>query len=896
MMMPTLTSPTKSARSISPTSREQEEKFASIKRLQDFVERQVIQNSRNIAISFPEQEAIEITYAELNFRANQLARYLRKANVGPDVVVGICADRSSEMIIAVLGVVKAGGAYVPLDPAYPKERLSFMLEDTRAPIILTQEKLAPTLPQNAAHLLCLDTDWKTIAKESGENLEPSSDSENLSYLIYTSGSTGQPKGVAMRQGALVNLLSWQLQNWSARPDAKTLQFASLNFDVSFQEIFSTLASGGTLVLISEELRRDSSRLAKFLHEEKVERLFLPFVALKHLANSAEREDIFPQHLREVITAGEQLQITPAIVKFFTKLPRCVLHNQYGPSETHVVTAFKLDGSPSNWPALPSIGKPIANTQIFLLDEQLQQVSVGTLGELFIGGDCLARGYLNRPELTAEKFIQNPFVTKTLLYRTGDLARFLPDGNIEFLGRIDHQVKIRGFRIELGEIETLLGLHPAIREAAVIARTNPSGDKQLVAYVVVNSGATLEPQNLREFLAQRLPSYSIPAQFVELGALPLTPNGKLDRRALPDPAEVENIFAGPSKPPQTPLEMQLQLVFERFLNRRPIGIDASFFELGGDSLQALSLIVEIERFTGKKFPLEILFRAPTIELLAKEIQNSSDDFQFSSMVPLQPLGKQLPLFLVHTTPGDVLAYGGLIYHLGIDQPCYGFQSLGFGKKEESHTRVEEMAAYYVKRLRSLQPNGPYYLGGWCYGGIVAVEMGHQLLAAGQEIALMALIETPAPAPSLSNYHYYLRRFSCLLKMTPRQWQTYLDEKIKYYRGVKTANEMRFRRVEKTESLNVEETNLHLAKLEHVYHTNLDALKFYNSRRYPKKIILFNAKEHDPALMPDPLYGWPSLAAQIEVHEVPGNHDTILMEPHVKTLARKLADCLAQSQQH
>lgn len=860
--------------------------------LQNFIEGQVFKTPDAMAVSFPESN-LEISYADLNSRANQLARHLRKAGVGCDVVVGICAERSIEMIIAVLAVIKAGGAYVPLDPAYPKERLSFMLADTNAPIILTQQKLAPSLPRENAHLLCLDTDWKMIARESGENLESISGADDLAYLIYTSGSTGKPKGVAMRQGALTNLLSWQLKNWSARADAKTLQFASLNFDVSFQEIFSTLASGGTLVLVSEELRRDSIRLLNFLREQEIERLFLPFVALKHLANAAEHEQIFPRSLGEVITAGEQLQITPALVNFFAKLPRCALHNQYGPSETHVVTAFQLKGPPHDWPALPPIGKAIDNTQIYLLDEQLQPAPIGSPGELFIGGECLARGYLNRPELTAEKFIRSPFAPKSRLYRTGDLARSLPDGNIEFLGRIDHQVKIRGFRIELGEIETLLSLHPTVREAAVIARENSAGDKQLVAYIVSRPDDSFSAQSLRKFLAEQLPAYSVPAQFVEIPALPLTPNGKLDRRALPDPAEIETISTTEIKPPQTPLEMQLQLVFERFLNRRPIGIDTSFFELGGDSLQALGLIVEIERFTGKKLPLEILFRAPTIETLTREIANSSDDFKFSSMVPLQPLGKRPPLFLVHTTPGDVLAYGGLIYHLGLEQPCYGFQSLGFGRKEDSHTRVEQMAAHYVRLLRSKQPRGPYFLGGWCYGGIVAVEMGHQLLSAGEEIALMALIETPAPAPSFSNQRYYFRRISRLLQMRPKQWRTYIGEKIKYYRGVKTANEMRFRRVDENEHSNAEERNCHLAQLEHVYHTNLDALKFYQPRRYPKKIILFNAEEQDPALIPDPLYGWPSLAGEIEVHKIPGNHDTILMEPHVRTLARKLADCLARS---
>lgn len=891
--MPTLTASTTLVRS---------ESFPRTKRkspvdvgLQQWFEAKASEFPKAVAVSFPENsKQQEISYGELNFRANQLARHLRKAGVGPDVVVGICAERSFELIVAALAVIKAGGAYLPLDPTYPKERLSFMLEDTSAPIILTQEKLAPTLPKNDAHLLCLDTDWKAIAKEPGENLDCIASHDHLAYLIYTSGSTGKPKGVAMRHGPLVNLLLWQFQNWSARPDAKTLQFASLNFDVSFQEIFSTLGSGGTLVLVSEELRRDSNRLLNFLDEQQVERIFLPFVALKHLADASEREQIFPRQLREVITAGEQLQITPQVTRFFSKLPRCTLHNQYGPSETHVVTAFDLKGSPQNWPALPSIGKAIFNTQIFILDEQLRPVEPGTPGELFIGGDCLARGYLNRPELTAEKFIASPFAQNSRLYKTGDLARQLPDGNFEFLGRIDHQVKIRGFRIELGEIETVLSQHPAIREVVVVAKESANSDKKLVAYIVANPGAAATSSELRKFLTNKIPSYAVPSIFMQLPAFPLTPNGKVDRRALPEPV-VEEDFSAQIKPPQSPLEMQLQLVFEKFLNRRPIGIDVSFFELGGDSLQALKLIVEIERFTGKKLPLEILFQNSTIESLATYIQNSSGDFKFSSMVPLQPLGNRPPLFFIHTTPGDVLAYGALIYHLGLDQPCYGFQSLGFGRKEESHTRVDQMAAYYIKQLRTIQPHGPYYLSGWCYGGIVAVEMGHQLLAAGEEVALMALIETPAPAPAKSNFRFYVRRIGCLLKMSPRQWRIYLAEKIKYYRGVKRENEMRFRRVDQSENPDkIDEINQHLEQLEHVYHTNLDALNSYNVRPYPRKVVLFNAQDQDPAQVIDPLYGWPSLASQIEVHSVSGNHDTILMEPHVRQLAEKFSDCLVRSQ--
>ncbi|MGI8966075.1 MAG: thioesterase domain-containing protein, partial [Limisphaerales bacterium] len=358
-------------------------------------------------------------------------------------------------------------------------------------------------------------------------------------------------------------------------------------------------------------------------------------------------------------------------------------------------------------------------------------------------------------------------------------------------------------------------------------------------------------DLRNFLKEKVPPYSIPSAIVMLASLPLTPNGKVDRRALPEPGPIEEV---PSeiKNPRDPLEMQLQLVFEKFLSHRFIGIDMSFFELGGDSLQALKLIVEIERATGKKLPLGILFQASTIEDLAKVIRDQDGHAEWSALVSLQPNGTRPPLFLVHTTPGDVLGYGGLVYHMDSDQPCYGFQSLGLIDQNKSHTRVEEMASYYNHLMRAQQPHGPYFLGGWCYGGIVAVEMAHQLLAAGEKVAPLLLIETPAPAPARSNLRYYFRRIGCLLKMGPRQWKTYLAEKIKYYRGIKTATEMRFKRVEVPHGEDkkmMEEQNRFLAQLEAVYHTNLNALNDYKSRFYPGKIILFNAMEQDPAIVSD-----------------------------------------------
>lgn len=877
------------------TERWQENEVTECVALQRFVEDQAERIPHAMAVIDSRNGGGSLTYSELNKQANQLASYLQLCGAGADELVGICMERSIAMVVAVVAVIKAGAAYVPFDPAYPALRLEFMLEDTRAPIILTSEKLQNKLPNEKTKIISVDADASLIACQPSDNPPISSTGENLGYVIYTSGSTGRPKGVAMRQGALVNLMQWQLENFSFSEPARTLQFASLNFDVSFQEIFSTFSSGGTLVLIDDVLRRDARGLLQHIVSNKVQRIFLPFVALKHLAEASEYMNVTPTDLREVITAGEQLQITPALVSFFERLPTCTLENQYGPSESHVVTAYRLQGPPREWPRLPPIGKAIANSKCLLLDEQKRMVPDGDAGELYLGGDCLARGYLYRQDLTAAKFVDDPFgPAGSRLYKTGDIARLLPDRNIQFLGRIDHQVKVGGFRIELGEIESVLHQHPAIKETAVIARAVEGGDNQLIGYIVPHPDQNVGAADLRQFLKAKLPIYMVPARFVRLDALPLNPNGKVDRKALPEGEAMAEEIVVEFKPPQTPLQMQLQLVFERFLKKRPIGIDASFFELGGDSLQALNLIIELERVTGRTLPLGILYEAPTIEALSKSMERHAET-KWSSLVPLQPLGKRTPLFFVHTTPGDVLGYGSLVYHLGTEQPCYGFQSLGFNDPKQAHQHLEEMAGYYVRLLREFQPTGPYYLSGWCYGGIIAVEMAHQLRAAGQEVAFLGLVETPAPRPEKDVARFYLRRIDCLLKMNPIHWFRYLRSKIKYYSGVKEANEQRFRRVEKTDPKrgSVEEMNRHLERLELVYGVNDRALKFYRSKRYRGKVTLFNAAQQDPALIRDPMYGWRGLADQVETYVIAGDHDTILAEPQVRYLAHKMTECIARA---
>jgi amino acid adenylation domain-containing protein/non-ribosomal peptide synthase protein (TIGR01720 family) len=553
-----------------------------------------------------------LTYHELNQRADRLTCYLRGLGVGPEVRVGLCLERSTEMLVGLLGILKAGGAYVPLDPEYPRDRLSFMLRDSGARVLLTQSKLRERLPETEAQVICVDEEWKKIAGAGQFNPASYTSANNLAYLIYTSGSTGQPKAVAMPHRPLVNLVCWQLKRSTAAP-LRTLQYTSLSFDVSFQEIFSTWCAGGTLVLIAEDLRRDPRELWRLLSRAQIERLFLPFVALQHLAEAAETEEIAPQSLRQVITAGEQLKITQHIRRMFERLPRCTLDNQYGPSESHVVSAFMLYEERREWQELPPIGRPIANTEMYILDDTMQPVPSKVVGQLYLGGDALARGYLNRPELTADRFVPHPFTHKAgaRLYRTGDLARHLSDGQIEFVGRSDDQVKVRGFRVELSEIEAVLAQHEAVYQAVVVVGEDVPGEKRLVAYVVSRVGVAPTTSELRTFLGARLPDYMLPSAFVMLEKLALTSSGKVDRKALPAPESLRPTLKQTYAPPRNPLEERLAHIWAELLKLDRVGIHDDFFELGGDSLLATQVISRVFQRFKVELPVRRLFENPTI---------------------------------------------------------------------------------------------------------------------------------------------------------------------------------------------------------------------------------------------------------------------------------------------
>jgi amino acid adenylation domain-containing protein len=595
-------------------------------------EQQVEQTADAVALIFDNQQ---LTYAELNNRANQLAHHLQKLGVQPDVLVGICMERSLEMVVALLGILKAGGAYLPLDPAYPKERLAFMLADAQVSLLLTQQHLVNQLPQHQAKVICLDTDWETITQERIENPVSSTTPENLAYVIYTSGSTGKPKGAMNTHLGLNNRLLWMQDTYQLTTSDRVLQKTPFSFDVSVWEFFLPLLTGASLVLAKPGGHQNSGYLVQLIAKQKITTLhFIPSMLQVFLEEPGLEKC---NSLKRVFCSGEALPFDLQ-ERFFARLDAVELHNLYGPTEAAIDVTFWACQRNSQRRIVP-IGRPIANTQIYLLDSHLQPVPIGVPGELHIGGFGLARGYLNRPELTQERFIENPLKDLTIqppslqgqgencspllageglgesrLYKTGDLARYLPDGNIEFLGRIDHQVKIRGFRIELGEIEAVLGQHPQVRETVVIAREDMPNNRRLVAYVVPNHDAELSINELRDRLKQTLPEYMVPSAFVLLDSLPLTPNGKVNRRALPVPKNQRLLAI--YEPPQSEIEKTIATVWQTVLNLEKVGIHDNFFDVGGHSLLMLQVNHQLRTVFNREISVVTLFQNPTIYSLAQ----------------------------------------------------------------------------------------------------------------------------------------------------------------------------------------------------------------------------------------------------------------------------------------
>jgi len=775
------------------------------------------------------------------------------------------------LLVALLGILKAGGAYVPLDPAYPQSRLQFMLEDSAATVVLTEQKLAGRLPQSSSKQICVDTEREQIAAESSARLNASS---SLAYVIYTSGSTGRPKGVAIEQGSAVTLLQWAQTVYSREDLAGVLASTSICFDLSVFELFLPLSVGGTVVIAENALQLASGRWPVAL-------------TLINTVPSAIAELLrlqgIPESVRVVNLAGEALP-QALVAQLYEQETIERVYDLYGPSEDTTYTTWALRSATE--PA--TIGRPIANTQIYLLDGELQPVPIGVAGELYIGGAGLARGYLKRPELTAEKFISNPYgAAGTRLYRTGDVARYQEDGKLQYLGRSDQQVKVRGYRIELGEIETALREQRTIRDVAVIAK-----EGKLVAYVVRSAEAPANGSKLtsvwRESLLSRLPAYMVPVLFVELEKLPLTPSGKINRGALPSPEELATLSASDRVTPRDELEAQLVKLWTKILQAETIGVTDNFFEVGGDSLLAARLFAQIHNRFGKNLPLATLFVSPTIEQLANVLRATEAEAMWSSLVPIQPHGSKPPLFCVHAAGANVLIYRPLSRHLGDDQPVYALQAQGLDGRREPLTCIEDMAAEYIKEMRTFQPSGPYYLLGASFGGLVVYEMAQQLLSQGERVAFLGMLNTNCPVYS------FWKKIGCHVGHLKERgaWD--------YLRSLKESVKRRLGPGDSTHNAATAEVqSLVPAQADDALVRTVAAIleaeqKYVPAIQHYSGNLTFFWAEDAPRDFEDNRLAWRKIAPEgFEIHVVPGTHTKMREEPYVQKLAEKLKPCLEKA---
>ncbi len=975
------------------------------KTIVDLFEEQVDKTPDAIAVVFEDQQ---LTYRELNTKANQLAHYLQTLGVKPEVLVGICVERSIEMVVLLLGILKAGGAYLPLNPTYPAARLAFMLEDTKVSMLLTQSSLKKVLSFTPARMIYLDIEAETLSQLNSENLVNGVGSENLAYVIYTSGSTGQPKGVMITHKSVLNAYyAWE-NAYQLSILTTHLQMANFSFDVFTGDWVRVLCSGAKLVVCPQEWLLVPEKLFQLMRDEQVDCAeFVPAVVrnlIQYLESTAQN-----LNLMKLLIVGSDswyMQEYQKVRQICSPSTRII--NSYGVSEATIDSTY-FESTQINWPIdrLVPIGHPFANTQIYILDQYLQPVPIGVSGELHIGGAGLARGYLNRPDLTAEKFIKNPFseVPNSRIYKTGDLARYLPDGNIECLGRIDNQVKIRGFRIELEAIETVLVQHPDVIDAVVIVREDEPGEKRLIAYVVsdliptripyqakclvkyedqtvplqtadictagallegsmsfekgkeislhvqlpgesesywlkgrvaysrastagiefkltpkeqvlMEKGVTHELENkgflnflqyslrdkLRNALKEKLPDYMVPSDFVLLMSLPLTPNGKIDRRALSQ-LSVSNYQLSEKTfvAPRTADEELLAGIWVSVLGVQRVGVHDNFFELGGHSLLAVNLMTRIEQQFGKKLPLSILFQESTIEKLAT-VLNQSTEKMWSSLVAIQKNGTKQPFFCVPGIGGNVTNFYELAQELGNEQPFYGLQAVGLDGKSKPYTKIEDMATHYLKEIQTVQSQGPYLLGGHSFGALVAFEMSQQLQKQGHEIARLTILDEIAA--HLLNKQIKLDSDDVsFLSDVARVMELGLGKPIEVsYETLQTLDSESqlnylLERFKKVSILPPEADIAHIREIIDIYKANY-RMDYIPQDIKPTRITLFKASERieENALneiKSDPTWGWNQYAeGSVDALMVPGDHFSMMNQPHVQVLAEKLKVCFEQ----
>ena len=816
--------------------------------------------------------AQQLTYSELDARSNQLARHLQALGAGPEINIALCLDRSTDLVVSLLAILKSGAAYLPLDPAYPKDRIAFILDDAQSPIVLTHSALLSSLPTSAGKkLVCIDTDARRIAGLSSQSLAACPSPHDSAYLLYTSGSTGQPKGVQIEHGALSNFL-FSMQREPGLDSQDTLvAVTTLSFDIAGLEIYLPLITGARVVLATRQQATDPLQLAALLESSHATVMQATPATWRMLIDSgwAGRSSL------RILCGGEAL---PADLARQLRSRCASLWNMYGPTETTVWSS--VYPVTSDLEGVTPIGHPIANTQFYILDAHRQLTPPGVPGELYIGGKGLARGYFRRPELTAEKFVANPFSPSDSprLYRTGDLARWRSDGQLLYLGRIDNQVKLRGFRIELGEIETLLQQQPGVQQCLVMAREDQLGQRLVAYWTAAETSNPPSTETLRSHLRQGLPEFMIPSAFVLLDAFPLTPNGKINRKALPAP---ENNLAESSEhlAPRTDLEFLLFKIWVKVLGTEAIGIRDNFFDAGGHSLLAVRMMREIHKATGKDLPLALLFQGATIEKLAAALQEGEEIPPCPTLMEIQGAGTAPPFFAVATPGVNALGYLALARRLGKNQPLYKLQKYARARTTEPYSSDDfhQLALEYLQVMREVQPKGPYYLGGMCEGARIAYDMARLLEAQGETVALLAVIDTwvveHTQIRPLGNLHYYglrWRRFRVKsFAEQKREFLAVLRKKLR--RGTTRGSAL-------------------TAAPKHSWNDHYWPKDFV-APSYRGDIVVFKRPRQPYYYVNDPLLGWAKrTSGAVRAIHIQSPHFLVLREPYVEELGRLLSELL------
>lgn len=873
-------------------------------------EEQAAQTPDAVAIIFEDKE---VSYDELNVRANRLAHRLRKLGGGPEVLVGLLVERSVEMVVGLLAILKAGGAYVPLDPEYPPDRLAFMAEDADLKVLLCHRPTRNTLPQCEAHIFDMDEESAAIAGERSDNPERLADENNLAYVIYTSGSTGKPKGVMVEHGMIAGHVLNNVSIYGLESRDRALQFASISFDASVQQILAPLAVGAALVLRGKEIWTPQECLDNFARYKVSVAHMTPAYVHQFLSAAAGHwAQLSACGFRLLNSGGEALPSATVALWWETTGGVGKLLNSYGPTETTVTTTIfgvaadkepsankkpsvNKDKKPPEDAVTTPIGKPLPGRSTYILDNHGQLLPIGIPGELYIGGAGVARGYLNRPELTTERFIPDPFSDDpaSRLYKTGDLCRWLPDGNIEFLGRIDTQVKIRGFRIECGEVENTLMSHPKVPEAAVDAR-GEGEQKQLVAWVCAKRGNNADlaesdrsplRDELRAHLRALLPDWMIPDRFVFVEMLPLTPNGKIDRRALVVPNSDTWETGKEYTAPRNLTEEMLCAVFADILGMARVSIHGNFFDLGGNSLLAIRLLSSIRKAFKVDIPLRAVFQYPTPKELATAIR-AKEEWKPAILLPLKSGGQSsaqgAPLFCIHPVGGGAFCYRELVNSLNTERMVYGIQAVGFEGETAPLTDIATMAARYVAEITSLFPEGPYHLYGWSLGGVIAFEMARQLRNADREVGLLVLADTFCPDPNAIREEP--EDNAILLHLLAEVGEV----EPAFFREIQNAApEDRLTRIRKrlTSGSNAVDSG-EVDRLMRIFRANLRAVSAYRPSPLEKNIVFLSADERIEGKVDPVESGWRGVAKHIERHSVSGNHFTMHRQPGIQDIAKLL----------